>query len=79
MFVSSLMPDDEPRGSNDDAGGGVLAPLESEKVSQNCLPFEFFIACCLKLLDSPAPNSAIASSTGISSMASWMPLKLGDE
>lgn len=70
ILVSSLIPDDEPRGRRAGAGGGVLAPLDSEKVSQNCLPLEFFMACCLKLLDKLAPNSPIESSAGISSSAS---------
>jgi len=47
----SLMPEEEPRGRN--CGGGGVRLLSSLKVSQKSLPFEFFMACCLKLLDSP--------------------------
>lgn len=75
------MPDEEPRGSIDAGGGVVLAPpilLDSENVSQKFLPFEFFIACCLKLLERPAAKSPIMSSSGIwSSDSCWF--RLGDE
>jgi hypothetical protein len=60
--ISSLIPDDEPRGRK--AGGGVRL-LSSVKVSQNSLPFEFRIACCLKLLERPAVASSIISSSTI--------------
>jgi len=57
--ISSLMPEDDPRGRK--AGGGVRL-LSSVKVSQNSLPFEFRIACCLKLLERPVISSIISSS-----------------
>lgn len=74
MIISSrLIPEEDPRGA---AGGGgvVLAPptlLVSEKVSQNILPFEFFCACCLKLLERPRPfESTTMASSDISSIES---------
>ena len=41
--MSSLMPDEDPRGSKN--GGGVRL-LSSVKLSQNSLPLELRIACC---------------------------------
>lgn len=82
MPASSLTPDEEPRGKNTEGGGVVLAPpmlLDSEKVSQKVLPFEFFIACCLKLLDRPEARSPIMSSSGISSAAESRFLRLGED
>lgn len=60
--MSSLMPQDDPRGRK--AGGGVRL-LSSVKVSQNSLPFEFRIACCLKLLERPEATSSIISSSNM--------------
>jgi hypothetical protein len=60
--ISSLIPDDEPRGRN--AGGGVRL-LSSVKVSQNSLPFEFRMACCLKLLERTTLASSIISSSNM--------------
>ncbi len=75
--MSSLIPDDEPRGRN--AGGGVRV-FSSVKVSQNSLPFEFRIACCLKLLERPEVASAIISSSAIPSNESCvMGPRLGEE
>lgn len=76
--MSSLIPDEDPCGRND--GGGVR-PLSSVKVSQNSLPLELRIACCLKLLESPevAVASAIMSSSGIPSKESCVGPKLGEE
>jgi hypothetical protein len=62
--ISSLIPDDDPRGRN--AGGGVRL-LSSVNVSQNSLPFELRMACCLKLLERPEVASAIISSSAIPS------------
>lgn len=59
----------------------VLAPpvlLDSEKVSQNILPFEFLIACCLKLLERPMDMSPMISSSGTSFRPSCC-VKLGEE
>lgn len=77
MDKSSLIPEDEPRGKN--CGGGVL-PVSSEKVSQKSLPFEFRIACCLKLLERPPDISSIISSSGMPPKASCVVgPRLGDE
>ena len=54
--ISSLMPDEKPRRRK--VGGGVRL-FSSVNVSQNSLPFEFRIACCLKLLERYDPASAI--------------------
>lgn len=78
ILISSLMPDDEPRGRNAGGGGVTLLPATlpvSENVSQKTLPLEFFKACCLKLLDSP-DSPIIISSSGTSSRFS--PCRLGD-
>jgi hypothetical protein len=63
--ISSLIPEDEPRGRK--GGGGGVRPLSSVNVSQKSLPFEFRMACCLKLLESPDDISAIMSSSGMPS------------
>lgn len=59
----------------------VLAPpmlLDSEKLSQKVLPLEFFMTCCLKLLESPVDRSPIMSSSATSSKEScWV--RLGEE
>lgn len=81
MATSSLTPDEEPRGRKAAGGGVVLAPpmlLDSENVSQNVLPLEFFIACCLKLLERPVDKSTIMSSSATSSMEYCCDM-LGDE
>lgn len=77
MVSSSLMPEDEPRGSMGVGGGGVR-PLSSVKVSQKSFPLEFFITCCLKLLESPEEMSMISSS-GMPSNDSCVGPKLGEE
>jgi len=75
--MSSLMPEDDPRGRN--AGGGVRL-LSSVKVSQNSLPLELRMACCLKLLESPEVTTAIISSSGIPSKESCVVgPRLGEE
>ena len=74
---SSLMPEDEPRGRVG-AGGGGVRPLSSVNVSQKSLPLEFFIACCLKLLERPWEIS-IMSSSGMPSNDSCVGPKLGEE
>jgi hypothetical protein len=75
--ISSLMPDDEPRGRKE--GGGVRL-FSSVKVSQNSLPFELRIACSLKLLESPEEISAMISSSGIPSNESCVVgPRLGEE
>jgi hypothetical protein len=75
--ISSLIPDDEPRGRK---GGGGVRLLSSVKVSQNSLPFEFRMACCLKLLESPALASSIISSSNMPPSESCVTgPKLGDE
>ncbi len=75
---SSLMPDEEPRGRK--GGGGGVRLFSSVNVSQNSFPFEFRIACCLKLLDSPDDTSAMMSSSGMPSNESCVVgPKLGDE
>ena len=65
--ISSLMPDDEPPCRN--IGGGVRF-FSSVKVSQNSLPFELRMACCLKLFDITEPTSIIKSSSGTPSSES---------
>ena len=60
--ISSLMPEDEPRGRKADGG---VRPFSSVNVSQNSLPFEFFIACCLNELERPWLTSVIMSSSGM--------------
>lgn len=72
----SLIPEEEPRGRN---GGGGVRLLSSLNVSQNSLPLEFRIACCLKLLDSPVDMSAIMSSSGMPSKDSCVGPKFGEE
>lgn len=72
----SLMPDEEPRGKN---GGGGVRLFSSLNVSQNSLPLEFRMACCLKELDRPDPTSDIISSSGIPSNESCVGPRLGDE
>lgn len=72
----SLMPDEEPRGKN---GGGGVRLLSSLNDSQNSLPLEFRMACCLKLLDRPDPTSDIISSSGMPSNESCVGPRLGDE
>jgi hypothetical protein len=80
--TSSLIPEEEPLGIK--PGGGVWR-RSSEKVSQNFLPLELRIACCLKLLDKPLSvdgvdeESAIISSSGISPRDSCVGPKVGDE
>jgi hypothetical protein len=75
--TSSLIPDDDPRGRN--AGGGVRV-FSSVKVSQNSLPFEFRIACCLKLLERPVVASDIISSSAMPSNESCViGPRLGEE
>lgn len=74
--VSSLMPEDDLRGRN--WGGGVRF-LSSVKWSQKSLPFEFRMACCLKLLERPDEISVMMSSSGIPSKESWVGPRLGDE
>lgn len=67
---SSLIPEEEPLGSK--PGGGGVWRRSSENVSQNFLPLELRMACCLKLLDMPLSvegvddESAMMSSSGIS-------------
>jgi hypothetical protein len=73
---SSLIPEEEPRGRN--CGGGVRF-FSSVKFSQNSLPFELRIACCLKLLERPDEISVIISSSGIPSKESCVGPRLGDE
>lgn len=51
--MSSLIPELEPRGRNDGGGGVVVRDFSSLKDSQNSLPLEFRMACCLKLFDRP--------------------------
>lgn len=63
--MSSLIPDDEPRGRK--AGGGGVRLLSSVNVSQKLLPLELRIACCLKLLDIELDASTIMSSSGMPS------------
>lgn len=80
IFTSSLIPDDEPLGMRDEGGGVTRVPatlLVSEKVSQKFLPFEFFKACCLKLLDKP--ESVIISSSGMSSRESCAVPRFGED
>lgn len=75
--MSSLTPDEDPVGRK--AGGGVLLST-SLKVSQNSLPLEFFMACCLKLLESPDATSDIISSSGMPSRESCVTgPRLGEE
>ena len=75
--ISSLIPDDEPRGRK--AGGGVRL-LSSVKFSQNSLPLELRMACCLKLLESVAVASSIISSSSMPPNASCVTgPKLGEE
>ena len=75
--MSSLIPDDEPRGRK---GGGGVRLLSSVKVSQNSLPFELRMACCLKLLESAAVASSIISSSSMPPNASCVTgPKLGEE
>lgn len=81
MLTSSLMPEDESRGHPTAGGGVTLVPLilpVSEKLSQKCLPFEFFMACCLKLLDN-VESAIISSSVIISSIDSCIVPSLGDD
>jgi hypothetical protein len=74
---SSLIPDEEPRGRN--IGGGVRF-FSSVKVSQNSLPLELRMACCLKLLERPEATSTIMSSSGMPSSESCVTgPKLGEE
>lgn len=76
IATSSLTPEEEPRARKAAGGGVVLAPpilLDSEKLSQKVLPFEFLMTCCLKLLDSPVDRSPIMSSSAVSSKGScWV-------
>lgn len=58
--ISSLIPDDDPRGKK--LGGGGVRLGSSVNVSQNSLPFEFRIACCWKLFEGTFVSSIIASS-----------------
>jgi hypothetical protein len=74
--MSSLIPDDEPCGRN---GGGGVRLFSSVKFSQNSLPFEFRIACCLKLLERLAPASAMISSSAMPSNDSCVGPRLGEE
>ena len=75
--ISSLIPDEEPRGRK--VGGGVRV-LSSVNVSQNSLPFEFRIACCLKELERPWLTSVIMSSSGMPSNDSCVVgSKVGEE
>jgi len=74
--ISSLIPEEEPRGRN--CGGGVRF-FSSVKFSQKSLPFELRIACCLKLLERPDEISVIISSSGIPSKESCVGPRLGDE
>ena len=75
--ISSLIPDEDPRGRK--TGGGVRL-FSSVNVSQNSLPFELRIACCLKLLESPEEISAMMSSSGIPSNESCVVgPRLGEE
>lgn len=80
IALSSLMPDDDPRGMNGGGGGEARPPppvlLHSEYVSQKDLDL-FFSICCLKLLDKPVDKSLIKSSSG-SSIVSWLAM-LGDD
>ncbi len=78
--ISSLIPDEEPRGKNAGGGGGVCTLSLSLKPSQNSFPFELRIACALKLLERVVDISVIISSSGIPSNESWVigPM-LGDE
>jgi hypothetical protein len=76
--ISSLMPDEEPRGRK--GGGGGVRLFSSVNVSQNSFPLEFRIACCLKLLERPDDTSAIISSSGMPSNESCVVgPRLGDE
>jgi len=81
--TSSLIPEEEPLGIK--LGGGGVWRRSSEKVSQNFLPLELRIACCLKLLDKPLSvegvdeESAIISSSGISPRDSCVGPNVGDE
>lgn len=75
--ISSLIPEEDPRGRKD--GGGVRL-LSSVKVSQNSFPLELRMACCLKLLESPEVASAIISSSGMPSKESCVVgPRLGEE
>jgi hypothetical protein len=74
--MSSLIPEEDPRGRK---VGGVQF-FSSVKVSQNSLPLEFRMACCLKLLESPKVTSDMMSSSGIPSRESWVVgPRLGEE
>jgi len=53
--------------------------LSSLKLSQNSLPLECRMACCLKLLESPVDRSAIISSSGMPSRESCVGPIFGDE
>lgn len=75
--VSSLMPEEEPRGLK--LGGGVRL-FSSVKDSQNSLPLELRITCCLKLPDSwELDASTIRSSSGMPSRESCVAPIIGDE
>lgn len=81
MATSSLSPEEDPLGSILAGGEVVRTPpvlLDSENVSQNVLPLEFFIACCLKLLDNPIVMSPIISSSATSSRGSCC-VRLGED
>jgi hypothetical protein len=49
-----------------------VRPLSSLKVSQNSLPLELRMACCLKLLERLDDTSAIISSSGMPPRESWV-------
>lgn len=80
---SSLMPEEDPLGIK--PGGGGVWRRSSENVSQNFLPFELRMACCLKLLDKPLSvdgvdaESTMISSSGISPRESCAGAEIGDE
>lgn len=76
--ISSVFPEEDPRWMKDGGGGGVRR-LSSLKVSQNSLPLEFRIACCLKLLDMLAETSIMLSSSGMPSKESCVGPITGEE
>ena len=55
IFISSLMPEELPRGKS--GGGGVRT--RSSKVFQNSIPPEFLIACRVKLFESRLSQAAV--------------------
>jgi hypothetical protein len=80
---SSLIPEDDPLGKRP-CGGGVLW-RSSANVSQNFLPLELRMACCLKLLEMPRSvdgvdeESAMISSSWMSPSDSCVGTILGEE